>query len=31
VIDELYLYNRALSPEEVLGAAGQTMPRHKPF
>ncbi len=31
LIDELYLYNRALSAEEVLGAAGQTAPRHKPF
>jgi len=31
LIDELHLYNRALSAEEVLGAAGQTAPRHKPF
>jgi len=31
LIDELYLYNRVLSAEEVLGAAGQTVPRHKPF
>jgi len=31
LIDDLHLYNRALSAEEVLGAAGQTLPRHKPL
>jgi len=31
LIDELRLYNRALSAEEVLGAFGQTEPVHKPF
>ncbi len=30
-IDELRLYNRALSAEEVLGAFGQTAPVHKSF
>ncbi len=31
IIDELSLYNRALSPEEILGAAGRTEPVAKPF
>jgi hypothetical protein len=31
MIDELRLYKRALSAEEVLGAFGQTAPMHKPF
>jgi hypothetical protein len=31
LIDELRLYNRALSAEEVLGAFGQTEPVHRPF
>ncbi len=31
VIDELRLYNRALSAEEALWLAGQTTPRNKPF
>jgi hypothetical protein len=31
MIDELRLYNRALTPEEALGAAGRTSPIHKPL
>jgi len=31
MIDELHLYNRALSPEEALFMAGKTQPVHKPF
>lgn len=31
MIDELHLYNRALSAEEALFAAGRTEPIHKPF
>jgi len=31
LIDELRLYNRALSAEEVLGAFGQSAPVHQPF
>ena len=31
LIDDVRLYNRALSGGEVLGFLGETMPRHKPF
>ena len=31
LIDEVCLYNRALSPEEVAGLAGRTQPLHKAF
>jgi len=31
LIDEVRLYNRALSAGEALGLSGQTAPRHKPF
>jgi hypothetical protein len=31
LIDDVRLYNRALSAEEVAGLAGQTKPLHKPF
>ena len=30
-IDEIYVYQRALSPAEVAGLAGETTPMHKPF
>ncbi len=30
-IDDLRFYNRALSPEEILGLAGETAPAAKPF
>ena len=31
MIDDVRIYNRALSAEEVAGLAGQTVPLHKPF
>jgi len=31
MIDDVRLYNRVLSAEEVAGLAGQTVPLHKPF
>jgi len=30
-VDDVRIYNQALSPEEVAAVAGQTIPRHKPF
>jgi hypothetical protein len=30
-VDDVRIYNKALSPEEAAGLAGQTKPRHKPF
>jgi hypothetical protein len=30
-VDDVRIYNHALSPAEVAGLAGQTKPRHKPF
>jgi hypothetical protein len=30
-VDDVRIYSKALSPEEVAGLAGQTKPRHKPF
>jgi hypothetical protein len=30
-VDDVRIYNHALSPEEVAGLAGQTKPRHRPF
>ncbi|MGE5293878.1 MAG: LamG-like jellyroll fold domain-containing protein [Solirubrobacterales bacterium] len=30
-VDDVRIYNKALSPEEVAGLSGQTTPRNKPF
>lgn len=30
-VDDVRIYNKALSPEEVAGLSGQTRPRHVPF
>jgi hypothetical protein len=30
-VDDVRIYNKALSPEEVAALSGQTIPRHKPF
>ncbi len=31
LVDEVAIYNRALSPDEILWLSGVTSPIHKPF